>query len=65
MRLTVNGDVHEVASRTLADLLLELGYGELVVATAVNETFVPVTARSDRVLEPGDSVEVLAPMQGG
>ncbi|WP_137389336.1 sulfur carrier protein ThiS [Rhodoligotrophos defluvii] len=65
MKLKINGDMHEVASNTLSELLLELGYGDIVVATAVNQAFVPATARHNVTLAPGDSVEVLAPMQGG
>ena len=65
MKLTINGEQREVLSRTLAELLEEAGFGATVVATAVNEEFVPVSARASRTLAPGDVVEVLSPMQGG
>ncbi|MGF7161408.1 sulfur carrier protein [Rhodoligotrophos appendicifer] len=65
MKITINGDAREVTSTDLAGLLLELGYGEVVVATAVNEAFVPMGQRADLELAAGDRVEVLTPMQGG
>ncbi|MGR3803681.1 sulfur carrier protein ThiS [Marinibacterium profundimaris] len=64
MKITVNGTETEVQGDTLAAALDELGYGEAKVATAVNEAFVPATAR-DRALSPGDRVEIVAPRQGG
>ena len=33
MRITVNGEAHEVSATTLADVLEELGYGGTIVAT--------------------------------
>jgi sulfur carrier protein len=65
MKITLNGDTRDVAAKTLADALDELGYADTVVATAVNENFVPAGARSARALADGDRIEVLAPMQGG
>jgi sulfur carrier protein len=65
MRIIVNDEPREVAGRTLAEILAELGYGGLVVATAVNGDFAPAGRRATCVLQEGDRVEVLAPMQGG
>lgn len=65
MKITINGAPTEVAANTLAATLEELGYGGAKVATAVNETFVPVAARGETVLAPGDRVEIVAPRQGG
>lgn len=65
MRIIVNGDTREVAARVLAEALAELGYADAVVATAVNEAFVPAGMRAQTVLADGDRLEVLAPMQGG
>ena len=64
MKISVNGSETEVRAETLAAVIEELGYGEARVATAVNEAFVPATAR-DVVLSPGDRVEIVAPRQGG
>jgi len=45
--------------------LHELGYGEAVVATALNGEFVAAGSRPAARLTEGDRLEVLAPMQGG
>lgn len=65
MRIVLNGEPREVEARTLTALLEELGFGGLVVATAVNGDFVPVGARPAAVLGDGDRLEVLSPRQGG
>ena len=65
MRIIVNNEPREIRGRTLADLLEEFGFGGAVVATAVNGSFAPAGERTERVLQDGDRVEVLAPMQGG
>lgn len=65
MRILVNGDWRDAAGPDLAAALRELGYGESVVATAVNGRFVPTAARAVTPVADGDRLEVLAPMQGG
>ncbi|TNC73102.1 sulfur carrier protein ThiS [Rubellimicrobium roseum] len=65
MKITVNGTATEVTAKDLPGVLRELGYGDGKVATAVNERFVPASARSSAVLGPGDRLEVVTPRQGG
>jgi sulfur carrier protein len=65
MTLLLNGAPQEIAARTLAEALAELGYAGRIVATAVNGEFVPARKRTERKLNDGDRVEVVAPMQGG
>ena len=65
MRIIVNGAAREVSAQDLATALAELGFGEAVVATALNGEFVAVAARPTTTLHAGDQLEVLAPMQGG
>ena len=65
MRIIVNGAWRETEGAELSAVLEELGYGEAVVATAVNGEFVAVGVRPRTRLAEGDRVEVLAPMQGG
>ena len=65
MKILVNGAWRETRAADLAAALQELGYGEAVVATALNGDFVPVGSRPRVRLAEGDRVEVLAPMQGG
>jgi sulfur carrier protein len=65
MKIMVNGVWQETQASDLAEVLLQLGYGDSVVATALNGEFVPVGSRSVTRLTNGDQLEVLAPMQGG
>jgi len=65
MRIIVNGAWRETEDAELSAVLEELGYGEAVVATAVNGEFVALGVRPRTRLAEGDRVEVLAPMQGG
>ena len=65
MKLIVNGEPREVRAQTLADLVSELGYTDMPVATAVNLAVVRKKDRNSTPLHDGDSVEVLVPMQGG
>lgn len=65
MNLIVNGSEHELPVANLAELLQRLGYGDAVVATALNHSFVAARLRATTPLSPGDEVEILAPMQGG
>lgn len=65
MRIEVNGEAREVTATTVAAALEELGLGTARIATALNGSFVPKTARDTTSLTKGDRLEVLAPMQGG
>lgn len=65
MRIRVNGEDRDVSAATLEAALLELGFGGLRVATAVDGDFVPAARRAARALAEGSAVEILAPMQGG
>jgi len=65
MKILVNGAWHDTSAFDLTSALRELGYGEAVVATALNGEFVPTASRPDTRLAEGDRLEVLAPMQGG
>jgi sulfur carrier protein len=65
LKITVNGERHDVQCRTLAELCAALGYGDARVATALNGTFVPAPRRADAVLHDDDRIEIVAPRQGG
>ena len=61
MRIDVNG----TSVDTLADLIAELSFEALSVASAVDGQFVPRDARTAFTLTAGMKVELLSPMQGG
>lgn len=63
--ITVNGRTSRTAAPTLGDLIVEQGFGDGRVATAVNGEFVAERARGATELRDGDSVEILSIRQGG
>ena len=65
MNIILNGKPTDVAAARLDEILAELGYGEALVATAVNEDFVPKEARTGVEMKAGDRLEVVAPLRGG
>jgi len=65
MRISVNGQTHDAAAATLAELLAELGYEDQTVATALNQNFVRGADRAATPLSDGDAVEIVSPRQGG
>lgn len=65
MNLHINGEPRQVRAGNLADLVAELELQERPVATALNGEFVPKGQRAARILQAGDAVEIVSPMQGG
>ncbi len=65
IRIAVNGEATDTGAVTLAQLVAALGYNESEVATARNGDFVPRGARADTKLAADDSIEIVAPRQGG
>ncbi|MFT5423292.1 MAG: thiamine biosynthesis protein ThiS [Phycisphaerales bacterium] len=66
MTLTVNGESHDLPDGlTVEGLLTHLGLSQAVCAAEVNKALVPRSERPDRVLSPGDAVEVVTLVGGG
>ena len=65
MNIVVNGTPRSVELNKLDLVLIELGYQDAVVVTAVNGDFVSISERSSVMLQEGDLLEIVAPMQGG
>jgi sulfur carrier protein len=65
MRIFLNGDARDIDARTLDVALNVLGFRDAVVATALNGRFVAKGARPATALAEGDTIEVVAPLQGG
>lgn len=71
MRISVNGELTEMhgiaeeAPPRLDRVLADLGYQGRSVAVAVNATFVPRAAWTERIIKAGDRLDVVAPIQGG
>ena len=63
--IIVNGETMETKAQTVAELLDELGYEDIPVATARNMMVVRKRERAETKLRDGDRIEILVPMQGG
>ena len=65
MRILVNGDAQEVRAATLDALLLELGFADQRIATALDGDFIPAPRRAGQALRENSRIEIVSPMQGG
>ena len=66
MRITVNGEVMEVADGVNVEALLaELGVRREYTAVAVNREVTPRSQYAGTRLRDGDRVEIVRPMGGG
>ena len=65
LRVSLNGEPRITEARTLEELVVEAGFAEAKIATAINGVFVPQSARAERVIAEGDRVEIVSPRQGG
>ncbi len=65
LEVVVNGETVKTTAATLEQLVVEAGYGDVRVATALNGTFVAAGARAKADLSAGDRIEVLSARQGG
>ncbi len=65
--LRVNGQEEPLSAASVADLLAARGIaaGALGVAVALNGAVVPRRRWSETPLQPGDSLEIVRPIQGG
>ena len=63
--IIVNGQPHTTTARTLQEWVDAQDAAPTALATAVNGTFVPRTARAQHVLHEGDAVLTFQPIQGG
>lgn len=66
MRITVNGESRMMDRETsIADVLNQMGYAQTSVAVALNGDFVPRSVYGNTQIRDGDTLEIVAPMQGG
>ncbi len=65
MQILLNGEPFDTGAKTLAELCMHLGYGDVKIATAVNGDFVPEQSRSKVQLTARDKIEIVTPRQGG
>jgi sulfur carrier protein len=65
MNIRLNGQIKSNAAPDIASLLIAEGYANKTVAVARNGTFVPRSQHAATLVQDGDEIEIVAPMQGG
>ena len=65
MNIIVNGQNQNISKINLSMVLVELGYKQMKLATALNGDFISVEQRDNTELKDGDKLEILSPQQGG
>jgi sulfur carrier protein len=65
VRIQVNGEMREVAARTVLGLVEELGFDVRKVAVERNLAIVPKSLHAETPLEDGDRVELVQFVGGG
>ena len=65
MRVIVNGEQREIASRSVGALLGELEYEGTHFAIALNFDVLPRSQWAQTPIKNGDEIEIITPRQGG
>ena len=66
MKITINGTTKTIDNAmNINDFLHSEGYKDKLVAVAVNNHFVARTSYGDYIIQDNDTIEIVAPMQGG
>ena len=66
MEIYLNGELRRLENTlSVARLLDEMGMNGRRIAVEINRTIVPRSGYADRLLEPGDRVEIVQAIGGG
>ena len=66
MKVSVNGEVKELENDlNVSEMIAALEYKVKGFAVAVNTTFVPIAKYDETIIKEGDTIDILAPVQGG
>ncbi|MEN8727434.1 MAG: sulfur carrier protein ThiS [Sulfurovum sp.] len=66
IKVSVNGEVKELEENLNVGQMIEaLEYKVKGFAVAVNTTFVPIAKYDETMIKEGDTIDILAPVQGG
>jgi sulfur carrier protein len=66
IKVSVNGEVKELENGLNITKMIEaLEYKVKGFAVAVNTTFVPIAKYDETIIKEGDTIDILAPVQGG
>jgi len=66
IKVSVNGEIKEIAEGLNVKQLIEaLNYKQKGFAVAINTTFVSIKSYEETIINDGDTIDILAPVQGG
>jgi len=66
IQVSVNGEIKELEEGlNISQLIEALEYKTKGFAVAVNTTFVPIAEYEKMMIKNGDTIDILAPVQGG
>jgi len=66
IKISVNGEIKEIAEGLNVKQLIEaLNYKQKGFAVAINTTFVSIKSYEETIINDGDTIDILAPVQGG
>jgi len=66
IKVSVNGEIKELkANLNIEQLIESLNYKTKGFAIAINTTFVPIAKYESTIINDGDTIDILAPVQGG
>ena len=66
IKVSVNGEVKELENNlNVSEMIEVLQYKVKGFAVAVNTTFVPIAKYNEIIIKEGDTIDILAPVQGG
>ncbi len=66
IKVSINGEIKEVSENlNVKELIKALNYKTKSFAVAVNTTFVAIDRYSKTIISDGDTIDILAPVQGG
>jgi len=66
MNIILNGETTTITDQaTVTQMLADKGYANMLVAVAINGSFVPKSQHNDTKINADDRVDIVAPMQGG
>ncbi|CAA6823392.1 MAG: Unknown protein [uncultured Sulfurovum sp.] len=66
IKVSVNGELKELEENLNIKQMIEaLNYKTKGFAVAVNTTFVSIKSYGETIIQEGDTIDILAPVQGG
>ena len=66
IKVSINGEIKELKENlNIKEMIEALEYKQKGFAVAINTTFVSIKAYEETIINDGDSIDILAPVQGG